>query len=215
VSTWVIGDVHGCAAELATMLRRIPPNESVVLLGDLYTKGPDPVGVWTLIQERRLRSVLGNHDARLAKQLTRTAPKKDPHAKAVIAALDVTGPHWRSHLLGLPLYIEVEGWTVVHASIHPSGDLERTERRDFLVRRRWPHDIPSNPRWWSIYEGTRKVVFGHDAARGLVRVQRDGEPLLLGLDTGCVYGGSLTAVRLPEATLLQVPAARAYEAIKR
>ena len=57
-----IGDVHGCAEELEKLigLAGLP---KVTLVGDLFTKGPDPIGVWRMIQAHGLVSVLGNHDA--------------------------------------------------------------------------------------------------------------------------------------------------------
>jgi hypothetical protein len=53
-------------------------------------------------------------------------------------------------------------------------------------------------------------VFGHDAQGGLVRVMRDGTPWIMGLDTGCVYGGVLTGWWVEQDRLLQVPARRVY-----
>ena len=210
MSTWAIGDVHGCGRELTLLLQRIPADDTVVLVGDLYTKGPDPVRVWELIQQRHLVAVLGNHDARLIRRFEGRVDAPDPHADEVIGKLDATGHGWREHLLSLPLFLEIDDWTIVHAAIHPSGSLERTKRKDFLVRRRWPDDRPTDPRWWKVYKGSRRVVFGHDAAKGLVRVLRKGKPLLLGLDSGCVYGGALTAVCLTTDRVIQTPAARAY-----
>ena len=59
------------------------------------------------------------------------------------------------------------------------------------------------------------MIFGHDAQRGSIRVERDGKPLIIGLDTGCVYGGALTGYLVEEDRLLQVPAKRAYVKVKR
>lgn len=217
MSTWVIGDVHGCADELAAILDRIDGHgpADIVLVGDLYTKGPHPVGVWTQIRDRRARAVQGNHDVRLQRLLAGKR-KGDEHAVEVVRRLDRADLSWRDHLAAMPLHLDVAGWTVVHASVHPSGDLERTRRRDFVARRRHPHDGPPDPFWWSVYTGTRRVVFGHDAARGLVQVHdRGGGLILAGLDTGCVYGGRLTAMRLEDGLLVQVPASRPYVPIVR
>jgi len=59
--------------------------------------------------------------------------------------------------------------------------------------------------WASLWRGPERAVFGHDALRGLQRF-----PHALGLDTGCVYGGQLSALLLPEDVVIQVPARRAY-----
>jgi len=188
MKTLFVGDVHGCADELRALLERHRP-EQVVLVGDLFTKGPDPAGVWRVVEETGARSVLGNHDARLLRAMDGF---EDKHAAKVIAQLDKTGSAWRSWLRELPLFLEVGEWTVVHAGVHPSGNLDETCREMAISMRQWPPDDKKNPRWWFNYVGERKIVFGHDAIRGLIRVERHGEPLVIGLDSGCVYGGSLT-----------------------
>jgi len=109
-----------------------------------------------------------------------------------------------------PLFVEIEGWTVVHAGLHPTGILAQTDRRMALTMRRWPLEEARFRRWHEQYTGTRRVVFGHDARRGLVRVERHGEPLLIGLDTGCVYGGALSGYVLDLDEIVQVDARRAY-----
>ncbi len=211
MSTLIVGDVHGCVDELEALLERAGARD-VVLVGDLFTKGPDPAGVWRVIRDRGLRSVLGNHDQRLLAQL---AGKRDDddEARACVRALDEADSSWRAWLAALPLFTEVAGITVVHAALHPSGELHRTRRRVALTLRRWPDDRPSDPRWWKVYRGDRRVAFGHDARRVLVRVDRDGVPWLMGLDTGCVYGKKLTGWLVEEDRLVQVPARRAYRPI--
>ena len=59
--------------------------------------------------------------------------------------------------------------------------------------------------WASLWTGPERIVFGHDAIRGLQQY-----PLATGLDTGCVYGGKLTGLILPERRLVSVNARRAY-----
>ena len=59
--TLFVGDVHGCADEFASILEAASADR-VILLGDLFTKGPDPVGVWRLEQQHSCEAVLGNHD---------------------------------------------------------------------------------------------------------------------------------------------------------
>jgi len=209
--TLFVGDVHGCADELARLLDAARA-DAVVLVGDLYTKGPDPVGVWRLIRDRGLQAVRGNHDERLVKVL---AGKRadDDHGCSVIRQLDAADPAWRDHLHALPLWLEVAGWTVVHASVHPSGDLQQTTRNDCLVRRRWPRKKKNAKRWWRTYEGDRRVVYGHDAVEGRVVVRRDGRLHLAGLDTGCVYGGALTGLLVPDEVFVEVPAAQVYRPV--
>lgn len=206
MSTLVVGDVHGCADELAALVRLVDP-ERVVLVGDLYTKGPAPAAIWDLVREGGWDAVLGNHDARL---LDPARLARDAEARAVGAAV---GEAALAHLQRLPLWLEVGDWTVVHAGLHPSGDLARTTRKMFINLRRFPDEAPTDPFWWQVYEGDRRVLYGHDAVRGHVVVRREGRPWTVGLDTGCVYGGALSGWILEEERLVQVKAARVYRAV--
>ena len=211
MSTLFVGDVHGCAAELERLLDAAPADR-VVLVGDLYTKGPDPAGVWALVRDRGLLVVRGNHDQRLQRVIDGERPR-DRHGHEVVEALDRADPAWRHHLAHLPLTLEVDGWTVVHAALHPSGDLARTTEEDCLVRRHWPRGDRTAPRWWNAYTGERRVVFGHDAIMGRVEVHRGESLHVVGLDSGCVYGGELTGFSVPEERFVTVPAARVYKPV--
>lgn len=71
--------------------------------------------------------------------------------------------------------------------------------------RDWPPPEPPFAPWDDFYEAERTVVFGHWARRGLVE-----KPRIRGLDTGCVYGGALTAWIAEEDRLVQVPARKAW-----
>lgn len=203
--TLVVGDVHGCAHELRELLA-LAQAERVVFVGDLFTKGPDPCGVYALA--KRHESVLGNHDARLIQHLDGQR-QGDTHAAEVVGALD-SAPEWRDWLRALPLFLEVEEFTVVHAGVHPNGLLEDTTAAMATLMRRFPMNDCEAPFWYAQYEGSRPVIFGHDAKRGLVRVERAGAPFIIGLDTGCVYGGQLSGYLVEEDVVLQVPAADVY-----
>ncbi len=189
--TLVVGDVHGCAEELAALLERVRPGR-LVLLGDLFTRGPDPAGVWALIRDWRAEAVLGNHDAWLLGR---------PEA---LPALPAAARRW---LAGRPTLIEEDGWVAVHAGLVPGRPPAEAPRRVRLDVRRWPDDAdPAHPFWWSLWRGPPRVVFGHDARRGLV----DRRPHALGLDTGCVYGGALTGWVVEDDRLVREPARRRW-----
>ena len=209
--TLIIGDVHGCASELAALVEAAKATD-VILVGDLFTKGPDPGGVWRLIQEHHMRSVLGNQDERLLKALGRPdgAAARLRHC---IEALDAVDPAWRDWLAERPLFLDVADYTVVHAGLHPSGDLAKTTREMALNMRGFPMSESAAPRWHEQYAGARGVVFGHDARGGLVRRERNGASWLIGLDSGCVYGGSLSGFIPEDDRVLQVPAGAVYQAV--
>ncbi|MEC8422399.1 MAG: metallophosphoesterase, partial [Myxococcota bacterium] len=181
--TLFVGDVHGCADELASLLRIAAPS-AVVLLGDVFTKGPDPAGVWALIASHGAVAVLGNHDAAMLADRKRLRTRLPD---AAWAWLDATP------LMRKGRTADGRGWRAVHAGVHPRRGAPGTSRSMALNLRRFPDDRSSgNPFWWSDYRRKRLVIHGHDARRGLV----DRRPWTLGLDTGCVYGGALTGYLL-------------------
>ena len=198
--TLVIGDVHGCASELQTMLQMIEPTRCI-LVGDVFRKGPDPMGVWRIIQQWSIEAVFGNHEAALLQE----------------------SEHYPSTLVrwveSLPLWIEgqslvedkLQSWRVIHAGVNPFH-IQETTRANAIVLRRWPDDQDTqNPFWWELYSGDALIIYGHDAARGL----QDHRPRTLGLDSGCVYGNGLTGYVIESSELIHVPSQRVYVPIRR
>ncbi len=195
--TLVVGDVHGCSGELDALVALAKP-DAVVLVGDLFTKGPDPRGVWERIEAWDARAVLGNHDA------------------AVLERWD----HWRgslpkrcrSWLSSLPIWREEAGVLVVHAGVHPRLGRAGTTRQMATTMRRFPE--PDGPPWYDAgWAGPLCVVFGHDARRGRVRREIDGRPVAVGLDSGCVYGGELSGWVPETDESFAVPALRVHQAV--
>ncbi|MCA8981263.1 MAG: metallophosphoesterase, partial [Planctomycetes bacterium] len=64
MSSWILGDVHGCSDELAELIERLAlaPGDRVYSCGDLFHRGPDPVGVMEQLAALDARWVLGNHE---------------------------------------------------------------------------------------------------------------------------------------------------------
>lgn len=212
--TIFVGDIHGCAEEFSDMLQQVRfhiGRDRLFLTGDAFTKGPDPLGVWHLIQEHDAKMVMGNHDDALLEKIKLRQKNKEKEIKpdhsrildAMMPVVDDLIP-W---LKALPLFIEEDSFLLVHAGINPKKELVGTTRDEFLVIRTWPPQKGiDGPRWHAFYKPIRPLlVFGHDAPRGLV-VKRDEKqiPFLVGLDSGCVYGQSLSAYILEEQFVVQV-----------
>jgi hypothetical protein len=207
--TVVIGDVHGCRAELEELLAAcsVTAADEVVLVGDLVAKGPDSAGVVELCRQRHLRAVLGNHDAKVLAIRSGEEPKP-PKSIHLEVAERLSTKGWE-YLEALPLWIRLQrhGALVVHAGLAPGVPVERQRRGDLLNLRSIGPDGRTSKRaeegvpWASLWPGPEHVFFGHDAMRGLQQ-----HPHATGLDTGCVYGGSLTAMVLPERRLVSVRA---------
>jgi len=125
--TLVVGDVHGCRRELEKLAAKAGVDR-VVLVGDLFLKGPDPRGVYDLVRESGWEAVLGNHDLRLLHFLEGRR-RRDTEARACARALDKGGKAWRKWLKKLPLFVKVRPFTVVHAGLHPRWDNPEAKAR--------------------------------------------------------------------------------------
>lgn len=191
--TLFVGDVHGCAAPLRALIRAARPDR-LVLLGDIFAKGPDPRGVWEVIRDHDTAAVLGNHDARLL-DVWGTAGASAHHRCWPLLPDDAQA--WTA---ALPLTLTGDGWRAVHAGVDPHAGFAATPRRQILTMRRWPDDADElNPFWFELYQGPERVYYGHDAMRG-VQIH----PHSVGLDSGCVYGGLLSGMVLETGELVQV-----------
>jgi hypothetical protein len=217
----IIGDVHGCLDELLALVRRCggaatgAGRARIALVGDLVAKGPDSAGVIQWARESGASSVLGNHDDKVL-CLRPGAPDRPREPRPVHGdvAKALRAADWR-WLAALPLWLRVgRRHLVVHAGLVPGVRLEDQKREHLLNLRsitadgRPSKELDGRP-WASLWPGPDQIVFGHDAVRGLQR-----HPFATGLDTGCVYGGALTALLLPKGELVSVPARRAYAKLK-
>tara|TARA_B100000029_G_scaffold516813_1_gene634895 strand:- start:76095 stop:76778 length:684 start_codon:yes stop_codon:yes gene_type:complete len=215
VRTFIIGDIHGCAFEFEQIISKLSyerNSDHLYLTGDAFTKGPDPAEVWNLIQDTGAKMVLGNHDVRLLDTLRLHLSgsldlTKNPLYQRLIPQLEPVADLMIPWLETLPLWINNPSFILVHAGINPEKGLAGTSREEFLTIRTWPpvDDIKA-PRWYEEYHPNNKlVIFGHDAPIGLIIKRRDdGAPYLIGLDTGCVYGGCLSAYIYEEDTVEQI-----------
>ena len=215
--TLVVGDIHGCLDELRALLAEVefrPGQDALVSVGDLVNKGPDSVGVVRLVRALGGRAVLGNHDDLVLRCVAaRRAGDDDAFGdgvRRIAKRLDEADVAW---LESLPLTIVLDELRaiVVHAGLVPGVPLGSQVREHVFTMRSLRSDgsptkrIEEGVPWASLWPGPELVLFGHDAVRGLQRW-----PYAIGLDTGCVYGGRLTALLLPERKLVSVPATRVW-----
>lgn len=208
--------MHGCIDELVELLRVSgwTRADRLVLAGDLVAKGPDSRAVVQLAREHGALGVLGNHDAHVLKARGGKGDAlKGTHREV---ADSLSEADWR-YLELLPLWLDFPelNTLVVHAGLMPGAPVNEQPRHVLLnLRSIDEHGHPSTRvtggrPWAALWPGPRFVLFGHDALRKLQR-----HPHALGLDTGCVYGGVLSAVWLPERTLVQVPARKAWAPVE-
>jgi len=223
--TIVVGDVHGCARELADLFDKLAlsSDDRVRMVGDLVVRGPDPRGVVELARSVGATAVRGNHEWRLlrwreiqrGKSPTADAPAyeqrimKSKQLRRTAGELDEAC--W-DYLEQMPLWQDepAEQLRIVHAGVLPGVAIEEQTQRTLLYLRTIDADgNPSELRdvgepWGTHYDGPPHVVFGHNA---------NHEPQLhawaTGIDTGCVYGGRLSALVLEAGQRVPPPEDRA------
>jgi len=218
--TFAIGDIHGCRDLLAALFALINPDpqqDAVIILGDFINRGPDSRGTIELLLELRgkFRDFIvlrGNHEQMFLDYLAGrdqvsflTAGGKEMLASYGIGPLagDKAGDthtdwlpaaHY-SLLTDLPGCYENEHGIYVHAGLQPGVHLAR-QTPEWLL---WSREEFIN----SACDFGKPVVFGHTPF---------DHPLIaedkIGIDTGAVYGGSLSCLILPEAKVISVPGQR-------
>ena len=230
-----VGDIQGCRAELEGLLQAVrfeAGRDELQPVGDLVNRGPDSAGSLRLLRDLGAGGVLGNHDVHLLK----VAAGKE-RLKPSDTFQDVLSAPDRQELLQWlrqrPLIRSFPSALLVHAGLSPawkdpqeklrgrdplSEDAEvdfalRVRHCDAHGRRPRRDDPPPGPPFAPWFEhwkdrDPRTVVFGHWARRGLVH-----RPGFRGLDTGCVWGGALTAWIAQEDRLVSVSARRAWASV--
>ncbi|MBX3227563.1 MAG: serine/threonine protein phosphatase [Labilithrix sp.] len=226
--TIVVGDVHGCAGELHDLLDRVAfaSGDRLVFVGDLVARGPDSLGVLDVVRATGALVVRGNHEQKLIEwddaraQWIRGAPaprveigKLHRELARALRPID-----W-SVLRATPVSLDFpeHDLRVVHAGLDPALPFEQQNPATLMRIRTVPLAKKAHVLWGTRYAGPPHVVFGHNAAP---RLQLHA--WATGLDTGCVYGGQLTALvlapgeRIPRGLasrrtrLVSVPARRTW-----
>ncbi len=215
-----IGDVHGCAEEFAELLQAIKPtkHDRLIQLGDLVNRGPDSRGVIGLAREYGVEAILGNHELRILRALRQRKPSllKDYDLNTI---QQLHRKDWR-YLEQLPghIYLKKHATVFVHGGFLPeipwsAQSLDTITSIQVLTKagQAAKHsDAPDAPSWAESWHGDPFVVYGHTPRANVF--ERPGS---IGIDTGCVYGGHLTAYVLGAGTLYQVRARKTYAHSKR
>jgi protein phosphatase len=233
----VIGDVHGCCDELEQLLAtlgyvpgddgvpRHPDGRIAILLGDLVDRGPRILDTVSLVRRMvaagSARCVPGNHDQKLLRALRGRNVQVTHGLDRSLAEVEAIPPERRQaeveelmiFLDGLVSHLVLDDGRLVvaHAGLkeemHGRGS---AKVRDFALYGETTGEtdefgLPVRWRWAAEYRGEATVVYGHTPVP---------EPEWLNgtinVDTGCVFGGRLTALRYPERELVSVPAREAY-----
>jgi serine/threonine protein phosphatase 1 len=208
MSTFIIGDIHGCYDELDALLDKaaLSANDTIIALGDLVNRGPKPAQVMRWLSETpNARSIKGNHEHYHIEATKKGAP---PGNATLLTRWDLNHDYDAAITVfeALPLYIELDEALLVHGFYEPgvpiqaqkSGMLLGLDEAESELKARF--DRP----WYELYDGDKPIIVGHrdytDEQKPFIMEGR-----VYGLDTRCVYGGSLTGLLLPEWRLVSVP----------
>ncbi len=237
----IVGDVHGCLDELLELLRALgysvemqdgqyaaqpPEGRKLIFVGDLVDRGPQTPEVLrlvsSLVQSGHAFCVPGNHDVKLVKALRGRDVKLTHGLADSMRQLEKESPEFRQEMAKfldglISHYVFDDGKLVVaHAGLKESMQGRGSGAvREFALFGETTGEtdefgLPVRYNWAADYRGKALVVYGHTP---------QPEPLWLNntvnIDTGCVFGGSLTALRYPEKEIVSIRAHATYYESKR
>ncbi len=233
----IIGDIHGCYDELLALLTLLgyhlndeggawrPEGRKAIFLGDLVDRGPDTVQtvnlVMAMLQAETALCVPGNHDVKLARYLQGNTSHVSHNMQISLNQLQQLPENeqlrWTLQFCDFVAktpyhYVLDEGNLVVaHAGLPQEMHGKNTKKaREFALYgdttgETDEYGLPERLDWAANYSGAATVVYGHTPVLAACWLHNT-----INIDTGCVFGGRLTALRWPEKELLSVSSAKAY-----
>jgi len=229
----IIGDIHGCYDELRELLECLgyevgadstvtpPEGRRVIFLGDLVDRGPDSPSVLRLVMrmvaEGKALCVPGNHDVKLMRALGGAKVTLSHGLAETLEQLSGETDEFRNEVRAffdslISHYVLDGGELVVaHAGMRREYQGRASARvREFALYGETTGEtdefgLPVRFNWASEYRGTAMVVYGHTPVPEAEWLNRT-----ICIDTGCVFGGKLTAMRYPERELVSVDAKQVY-----
>jgi protein phosphatase len=238
----IIGDIHGCFNELRELMAKLgyqisrsdlpessgfdvvpPSGRKAIFVGDLVDRGPDTPSVLRLVMSMKSSGtaicVPGNHDMKLARKLKGRDVQITHGLAESLAQLYGEPPEFKNQVGDfldslVSHYVLDDGRLVVaHAGMKEAYQGRSSARvRDFALfgdttGETDEYGLPVRHNWASEYRGRAMVVYGHTPVP-----EPEWLNHTINIDTGCVFGGMLTALRYPEKELLSCPAGQIYYA---
>ncbi len=235
----IVGDVHGCFEELHELLAKLgyhvpqqvdqlsaqqiaaPEGRRVVFVGDFVDRGPRSMMVlklvMTMVESGHALAVLGNHDDKFWRWLQGRKVSVAHGLAGTIAEFEQEPSSMRAKLLTffatLPahLWLDSGRLVVAHAGIQEAmlGKTSKQVRQFCLYGdtggERDSAGLPIRYHWAAGYRGKTAIIYGHTAVP-----KADWVNQTLCIDTGCCFGGQLTALRWPERDIVSVAARKEY-----
>jgi hypothetical protein len=229
--TVIISDIHGCLEEFEELLAKLEyhrEKDRLIIAGDLIDRGPNSPGVVRKIRELNLESICGNHDAKFLKWFRNQGTNqeqfysgKDYYCQFSDADIN--------YLAQMPYYLKLpeHNAIVIHAGLRAYLPIEKQDRQDLLYLRYCDSDHKfvslkkiaklgkeeADAHFWTEFGPFGcDVVYGHNVnSMENIRIDKyeDGTSCF-GIDTGCCFGGRLTALVLDTKEVIQVRAKQVY-----
>jgi len=205
---FVIGDIHGCLDKLRALLDKIPldwDRALLIFLGDYVDRGPDSRGVIDLLldlkkdHEGHVIFLQGNHEWMFSNYLKNRhyalflmngGQETLDSYRGADGKIEIPKSH-RDFLDHLDLFYETEDYIFVHAGLRPGVSISDQDPEDLIWIR--------SPFIGSSYDWGKRVIFGHTSF--LLPLIEENK---IGIDTGAVYGRTLTCLILPDLEFISV-----------
>ncbi len=233
----IIGDIHGCYDELVELLAELgyeitakedgtpivnsPQGRKAIFVGDYVDRGPKVVEVMRLVMEMHKAGISicvpGNHDAKLARALRGKNVNPTHGLAESLSQLENESPEFKTHIAefieGLVSHYVLDNGKLVvaHAGMKQEFQGRASGRvREFALYGETTGEtdefgLPIRLNWAEEYRGGAAVVYGHTPVAEPQWINRT-----INIDTGCVFGGNLSALRYPEKEIISVPARQTY-----
>jgi protein phosphatase len=235
----IIGDVHGCFDELQALLQQLgyqitvredlgasyevshPQGRKAVFLGDLVDRGPNVPAVLRIVMQMVAAGtalcIPGNHDIKLLRKLNGRNVNLTHGIVETLQQLETESAEFKEHvkkfLDGLVSHYVLDDGKLVVAHAGLKSEMQgRSSRgvREFALYGETTGEtdefgLPIRYNWATEYRGNAMVVYGHTPVP-----EPEWLNHTMNIDTGCVFGGKLTALRYPELELVSVPALDTY-----
>ncbi|MEU6534355.1 polynucleotide kinase-phosphatase [Streptomyces sp. NPDC047000] len=224
----IIGDIHGCSAELESLLGTLgyadgvhPEGRTAVFVGDLVDRGPDSPGVlrrvMSMTEAGHALCVPGNHENKYGRYLKGRKVQQTHGLAETVAQMEGESEEFtqrvRAFIDGLVSHYVLDGGRLVvcHAGLpekyhgRTSGRVRSHALYGDTTGETDEFGLPVRYPWAEDYRGRAAVVYGHTPVPEATWLNNT-----ICLDTGAVFGGKLTALRWPERELVDVPAERVW-----
>ncbi|MGX1315145.1 protein phosphatase [Streptomyces calvus] len=229
----IVGDVHGCSAELEALLTKLgyadgvhPEGRTAVFVGDLVDRGPDSPGVlrrvMAMVKSGNALCVPGNHENKFGRYLRGRQVQHTHGLAETVEQMAGESEEFRAEVRefvdGLVSHYVLDGGRLVvcHAGLpekyhgRTSGRVRSHALYGDTTGETDEFGLPVRYPWAEDYRGRAAVVYGHTPVPEATWLNNT-----ICLDTGAVFGGKLTALRWPERELVDVPARKVwYEPVR-